>query len=284
MMYILLPVHNRKLITEKFVKCLKKQTLQDFTLVLIDDGSSDDTSFMVKSYLPCSIVIRGSGNLWWAGCLQKGFEWLKRQKVNSSDICLIINDDVVINDDFLSIGHNILSRSPKTLLLAKSYDQKTGECRDCGVHVDWGKLSFSQADSQDLSNCFSTRGLFLKVIDFFHIGGFYPRQLPHYLSDYEFTTRAYNLGYYLRTDSSLTLLANFETTGLHKIKPRDLRSFFHDYLSKRNASHPLYWIVFILLACPWRCKLKNVARVIISSMKTILSVLLKNCRRNSRGQ
>ncbi|MCK5537931.1 MAG: glycosyltransferase family 2 protein, partial [Bacteroidales bacterium] len=39
MIYIILPVHNRKKITEKFIKCLVKQTYQDFKLILVDDGS-----------------------------------------------------------------------------------------------------------------------------------------------------------------------------------------------------------------------------------------------------
>jgi glycosyltransferase involved in cell wall biosynthesis len=37
--YILLPVHNRKEVTQSFIKCLNAQSVKDFHLVLIDDGS-----------------------------------------------------------------------------------------------------------------------------------------------------------------------------------------------------------------------------------------------------
>lgn len=60
-----------------------------------------------------------------------------------------------------------------------------------GVYADLKKLTFRQAKTKDEINCLSTRGLFLRVKDFKKIGGFYPKLLPHYLSDYEFTIRAY---------------------------------------------------------------------------------------------
>ena len=49
--YILLPVHNRREITQKFIECLKSQTYQNYKLVLIDDGSSDGTAAMVQSQI-----------------------------------------------------------------------------------------------------------------------------------------------------------------------------------------------------------------------------------------
>src|SRR5207237_231210 len=44
--HVLLPVHNRKVTTEKFVRCLKAQAGADWHLVLIDDGSADGTAEM----------------------------------------------------------------------------------------------------------------------------------------------------------------------------------------------------------------------------------------------
>ena len=42
-MFIIVPVRNRSLITNKFADCLLNQTYTNFHLLLIDDGSSDDT-------------------------------------------------------------------------------------------------------------------------------------------------------------------------------------------------------------------------------------------------
>lgn len=112
MIYILLPVHNRKKTTEKFILSLVSQTYKDFRLILIDDGSKDGTAEMVLSYLPQTVLIQGDGNLWWAGSLQKGYEWLMRY-ADDTDICLIINDDTVFDRNFLSTGRELLSKKTK---------------------------------------------------------------------------------------------------------------------------------------------------------------------------
>ena len=70
MIYIILPVHNRKVTTEKFIKSLVAQTYKEFKLILVDDGSTDGTDKMVLSYIPDGIILKGDGNLWWAGGLQ----------------------------------------------------------------------------------------------------------------------------------------------------------------------------------------------------------------------
>ena len=93
--YILLPVFNRKNITEKIVKCLCKQSFQNYHLVLIDDGSTDGTAEMVQSYIKAEnlTVIRGTGDWWCFGSFQQGINWLKEKSPQLQDIILLINDD-----------------------------------------------------------------------------------------------------------------------------------------------------------------------------------------------
>ena len=75
--YIILPVCNRRNITQKFVECLKSQTYTNYHLILVDDGSIDGTEEMVRSQIESLTVIKGNGNWWWAGGLQQGVDWLK---------------------------------------------------------------------------------------------------------------------------------------------------------------------------------------------------------------
>jgi GT2 family glycosyltransferase len=264
MIYILLPVHNRKKTTEKFILSLVSQTYKDFRLILIDDGSKDGTAEMVLSYLPQTVLIQGDGNLWWAGSLQKGYEWLMRY-ADDTDICLIINDDTVFDRNFLSTGRELLSKKNKTLLLAQCYSQQNASLIDVGVHVAWKQFTFTQAKSIKEINCLSTRGLFLTISDFKIIGGFYPRILPHYFSDYEFTIRAYNKGYQLITNPDLKLYVDQETTGLHKIKSSNFKDFTAQYFSKRNPTNPIYKIVFLWLASPYPWKIYIIMRTLVET-------------------
>lgn len=281
MIYIILPVHNRKNITEKFIKCLVKQSYQNFKLILIDDGSTDGTDEMVLRYLPNSEIIYGDGNLWWAGGLQKGYEWLKLKNLDNNDTILIINDDTIIDAFFLEKGTSLLQDTTKTFFLAKCYGLQSGKLRDQGISVDWKSLSFQQVGDKDEINCLSTRGLFCKAKDFLDLKGFFPRLLPHYFSDYEFTIRAKRNGYTLKCAKELNLKVDETTTGIKRKSFRPFKAFIVNHFSIRNPSNPIYFISFILLSSPWKWKLINIFQVLWKTVIVIVWAIISNLRVNS---
>lgn len=272
--YILLPVHNRRAITERFVKCLKVQTYTDYHLILIDDGSADGTEEMVRSEIEALTVITGSGDWWWAGSLQQGYRWLKANASSTSDLVLIINDDTEFEPYFLERAIALMGDKRGTLLLAQCYNLHDRQLFDAGVYVDWRNLTFAQATTVETINCLSTRGLFLRVADFFRIGGFHPRVLPHYLSDYEFTIRAHHKGMQLSTDPSLMLWMDETATGYAQIEPEPFVPFIRKYFSKKSSTNPLFWTVFILLACPWPWKVLSLLHVWGSALRKICSSII----------
>ena len=48
MIYVITAVHNRIRITEEFINQLLMQTYKEISLILVDDGSTDGTSEMVR--------------------------------------------------------------------------------------------------------------------------------------------------------------------------------------------------------------------------------------------
>lgn len=273
--YIILPVHNRREITRRFIECLKIQTYKNFHLLLIDDGSTDGTAEMIQGQIQSITIIKGKGDWWWAGSLQQGYQWLKSQELSISDIVLIINDDTEFDPDFLEIGLELLKKQEKTLLLAQCYSKQNQQLIDAGVHLDWSRLSFEKASTPEQINCLSTRGLFLRVEDLFKIGGFHPKLLPHYLSDYEFTIRAHRKGMKLITDPSLKLWVDEEATGHHKLYSGSLFVSFRRVFSKKSAFNPIIWTSFIVLTCPWKWKILNLYRVWIGRVWKYLVLFQK---------
>ncbi len=231
---------------------------------------------MVQSQIQSVTVIKGNGDWWWGGSLQQGYQWLRSQKLPESDMVLIINDDTEFEPDFLENGVTLLKKKEKTLILAQCYSKQTQQLIDAGVHLDWRRLSFEQASTPEQINCLSTRGLFLRVEDLFEIGGFYPRLLPHYGSDYEFTIRAHRKGMKLITHPSIKLWVDEEATGYHKLNSESLS--LRRIFSKKSAFNPVVWTSFILLACPWRWKIMNLYRVWIGRTWKVICTLLKNQR------
>lgn len=258
--YILLPVFNRSKITADFARCLVKQTHQDYYLLLIDDGCTDDTCKVVSDIVPSSNleIINTGGNKWWAGSLETGFKWLQNKNVDNSDIVLIINDDVIIEDNFLENGASKINTSAKTLWGARSYSMQSNKFVSAGFIIDWKNLIFTNTDSFEEADCLSTRGLFLSWDDFMTVGGFYPKLIPHYCSDLEFTCRAKQLGYSLKTSDDIKLFMNEETTGEHTIVKHSLVKFIKLMFSKRNSANPYAWIMFVLLRAPFSYKLQGV--------------------------
>ncbi len=251
-----------------FIEALISQTLCDFHLILVDDGSIDGTKEMVSERIKPLTVITGPGDWWWAGCLQKGFEWLKRNEIQGDDTILIINDDVHIEPDFLEKGVSLLATNKRSILLAQFRWAPGASCFETGIYANMEKLSFEIASSPEKINCLSTRGLFLRWKDFQEIGGFHPFILPHYWSDYEFTMRAYRKGYALITSPSVSLISMLDETGRMSLDySGNFARFLKSLFSVKTIDHPLYSISFVLLASPLKWLPLNLMKV---AVKTVL--------------
>ena len=246
--FILLPVHNRRAITEKFVDCLAAQTYLNYHLILIDDGSTDGTSEMVRSRIGNLTVLTGKGDWWWAGSLQQGVDWLKRNAADD-DIVVFINDDVTFAPDFLLNGVRLLDQHGG-MVLPQVLNEETGNIEETGVAADLKKLTFRTAESPERINCLPTRGLFMRMSVLRKVGGFFPKLLPHYLSDYEFTIRAHRLGVALTTSPKLTIGFDKGATGYRNLEGESFTDFLKKYFSIKSALNPIYWSTFVLLASP----------------------------------
>jgi GT2 family glycosyltransferase len=272
--YILLPVHNRREITRRFIRCLKDQTYHKYHLVLIDDGSTDGTAEMVQEQIKSLTVLTGHGEWWWGGALHEGYKWLRAHNPLLNDLVLIINDDTEFDKHFLDAAVLFLREHQKTFLLAQCYNKEDNKFIDAGIHVDWRRFTFEQPLPDRPINCMSTRGLFFRVGDFYSVGGFRPQLLPHYLSDYEFTIRAHRKGMSLTTDPKVTVLLDQSTTGFHRVDNKTFYEAIKTVLSKKSSINPLAMFIFVALACPWSWKLNCWLRIVSRSLSRVWSMLM----------
>lgn len=259
--YILLPVHNRCAVTERFIDCLAAQTYANYHLILIDDGSTDNTDQMVQAKIKNITVLKGWGNWWWAGSLQQGINWLNQHGVDDRDIVVFANDDITFDADFLQKAVGILDNLDAALLLPYLRDEKTGLPQESGVDANLQKHTFNIAASPDKINCLPTRGLFMRTADLRIIGGLYPRLLPHYWSDYEFTIRAHRKGLKLCTSADIVISLDRDQTGYRSFEQSGIVDFIQKSFSKRSVLNPVYHTSFILLTSPLSYMPLNVIKV-----------------------
>lgn len=260
--YILLPVYNRKKITAGFISFLKKQSYTNYHLVLIDDGSTDGTADMVKSELQNLTIITGKGNWWWGGALHQGYKWIKKNVTDTTGFVLIINDDTEFESDFIENGINTILANPGAIIQAESYGKKSGKALKKGFEYNYKTLAFTPSDDSEKINCLTTRGLLMTYASFIKIRGFYPRLLPHYLSDMEYTIRAYNKGLQLITHPDFKLTMMEDETGYSEINEKNFFVFLKKHYAFKNMMNPVHWIVFVFLACPFPYNFKNLGLVL----------------------
>ena len=102
--------------------------------------------------------------------------------------------------------------------------------------------------------------MFVKVGDFLSVGGFYPRLIPHYLSDLEFTMRAQERGMNLKIHKDFRIYIDFDKSGYRDFSQENYINFVLKLFSKRSAMNPIAWTNFIVLRCPRKQKLQTLAR------------------------
>jgi len=259
--HVLLPVHNRREVTLGFVRCLAAQTYPAIRLLLIDDGSTDDTGAAVRRAYPEVEVIRGTGSWWWAGCLQHGLDHLAASSLPKSDILLFANDDITFAQDYVESAVRFLAERPGCMLLSRYRDPATGHIEESGVSADLRTLTFREARDPATINCLSTRGLFVRWGDARRIGGMRPFLLPHYWSDYEYTIRALRKGLRAVTTESVWIEPSLGLSGMRDVAALAGWRFIAALFSKRCVTNPVYKSSFVLLACPVSSIAPNLARI-----------------------
>ena len=244
-MYIIVPVHNRSKITNNFVENLVKQTYSQYHLLLVDDGCKDDTVASVSNKIKNLTVIKGDGNLWWAGAVQKGYEWLFKNGINDNEIILVTNDDIIFNEKYLENGIREMEKTYNSFLIA-SY--KNTEKPDVlfSLNENTGKI-INKSEKNFVPNCFSMNSVFFRFKYLYSIGTMKPKILPHYLADIEFSFRAMKKGYKVIQNNNLQIYRIEETTGIHDISKSNKFDFFKSVFSNKYAGNPIHWTYFFYL-------------------------------------
>jgi len=142
-LHIIVPVHNRAAVSERFAAAIGRQTLREFRLLLVDDGCTDDTVERVRAQVGDQrlLVLNGDGNLWWAGSLQMAYDHLLTEMIGAADAVLIINDDVGFDDDFLEQGLAVLATNRDACIQAIGIDRTSGTIDCSHLITEWSNAT-----------------------------------------------------------------------------------------------------------------------------------------------
>lgn len=263
MLYILIPIHNNIHETLKCLNCIHTQTYTNYEVIIVNDGSTDNSNEIIQNEFSDITILQGDGDLWWAGALHAGIEYVLRNG-NHNDNLLILNNDLIFDNDYLSNLIEALYYNHNAVIGSLCKDQKNNTLVDSGVCVDWEQLKFTQKQvdnsNDDLIHnidVLSTRGLIVPYHIVKSVGNFIPHRIRHYLSDYEYTIRIKKHGFRLLTSKKSVVYLNKSTTGIHTKWTEHLtyNSIFKTIFSTKSSSNLKSWLFFIHLCCPANYKL-----------------------------
>jgi len=265
-----MPVFNRKDITRRCLVSLHKQTSSEFKIILIDDGSTDGTSEMAENDFPNVILLKGDGNLWWTGGTNMGLEHALKIASND-DYIMLLNDDLVVDEDFIEIAHHTIAKHPNTLIQAVEMDvDNKNTILNGGWKINWLTAKFFQLNTNKKITTFKSghyeavmtqtgRGTLIPITVLKHVGLYNAVHYPQ-CGDFEYPVRASHFGYNLIMHYDLRIYSFVEQTcdmNLGKqYSLKDILSYYgnirsYAYLPSRfwfaydTATNPIKGTVFL---------------------------------------
>lgn len=217
---VVVPTHNGVDETLELLQSIAGSETPDLEIIVVDDGSTDDTTTQISVKYPDVTVISASGDLWWAETTNIGIrEALKRGATH----ILTMNNDNIVDRCFLRPLLEALRSSPFSIVTSKllsvtdhgyvcsfggAIDWLKGEIRDRTSRRD--NLDFSMQTQAEWIHASST--LYPATI-FNELGLFDNIHYPQYHGDADFSLRAVKLGYSLLVEPRSVVYRRIESSG-----------------------------------------------------------------------
>ena len=219
MIYIVIPVFNRKKFTQECLDALRIQTFKEFKTIVVDDGSTDGTLDMLKAEYPEVIPIDGGGDLWWTEATNVGIRHALQDKATTH--VMTLNNDTVPTSTFMEKMYEWILKKPTAIL---------GACplniENMKPVIEGSLLSKKkELEGKELSGLFKVthypgRGCLIPVQVFEKIGLFDTKNFPHYFADFDFTLTAHEHGFEVFYNFDAKLLTYPDESGDAKNRQR----------------------------------------------------------------
>jgi GT2 family glycosyltransferase len=238
--FAVIPVHNR---VGQTLRCLESLAAGSVpaTAVVVDDGSTDGTAEAVARHHPDAVVLRGDGNLWWAGATNRGVE---HALAHGADYVLTLNNDGVLAPTALEALLESERDGGPALRSSQRHDlDRPDHVPTVGLVIDWtaprgyrrapgGGQEPVRVDAAGANSMLVPRQCFEDV------GLFDAERLPQCWADWDFQLRAKAKGWAMYTVPASVLYEDQSTRG-PRLSPRmSLAQATRLLASRRSPYYP----------------------------------------------
>ncbi|WP_426491040.1 glycosyltransferase family 2 protein [Hymenobacter sp. 102] len=257
MLYIVIPVFNRKEFTRACLQSLRRQTFTTFRVVVVDDGSTDGTAQMLREDFAEVLVEQGDGNLFWTAGVNLG---IRRALQDGASLIMTLNNDVVAAPDFVADMLAKSAQHPTAVLGALELDIATGQPVYGGETLDWrtntrhdllAELPTHRRYGLHPVTYLPGRGLLIPRVVLDTIGLFDEKRLPHYLADFDYTSVARRHGFpvYCNYDAHLSTYPEESGQEITR-RRRSVRGYYQHLFGIRGGGNLRNFTWFSLKNCP----------------------------------
>ena len=294
MICIIIPVHNRIKLTINCLDSLKKQTYKNFITIVVDDGSTDNTSNIIKEKFGNMVeVLSGDGNLWWAGATNLGIKHII-SKVKDEDLILTLNNDLLVKENYLEMLIKCWEKYPKSLIgslvLYKNTTNKVNfggkkwnniTAKHSTIFKDGEIIDFKVVPEVICTDMLPGRGTLIPVKVFKLIGFYNNSSFPQYAADEDLSLRAKKKGYDLLVSTKSLVFSEVQETGINfKYDKPSFFNFIKSLYSIKSANnlkvrfrfarkHARFWVIYIVF---------DIIRLLGSFFRSFLRYYLKKHR------
>lgn len=272
MIYIVIPIHNRRHETLACLRSIAKQSYTRWRVVIYDDGSTDGSSEAISQRFPKVDIIKGDGTSWWTRSVNAGLAKIL-VKANANDYVFVLNNDVTFNKSLLTDLLAIAKRYPSSCIGTTL--QSNTDSYEVNITIDWRRYAYcvktmTKKELHALSPVVSTvdtlpcRGTLVPIDLFRQIGLFDAKYLPHYAADYDFFLRAKKRGYDLQVATRAIVVDRDKQYG--RVKHKSLGLFYQFLFGFKSPYNVKNHLVIIYRYCPsLGLKLLNTLRIVVGA-------------------
>lgn len=236
--------------TRRCLKALQASIFTNFTVVVVDHGTCNETRDNLVENFPDVIRLTGSSELWWTGATNIGIRYAL---TSGADAIMLLNNDCYVTPDTIGELVAAWTTNQEAIIAPIQRDWQTGAIVTIVPRslflLGFPSMTSRQRLTPDMQKkqLLSTkiiaggRGALFHASIFLTLGLFDEKYLPHYWADHDFYLRARKKGYLLNVatkafvdvDSSHTTIA--DNSGA--LTFRQWLQSLSSYRSHRNLAH-----------------------------------------------
>ena len=115
---IIIPLYNKERYVENAIKSILKQTITDYEIIIVNDGSTDSSKEIISKYVSDKIrIIDHQKNKGLSAARNTGI------KNATSDYVTFLDADDLWKPNFLQTIKNLISSYPEAHIFATNYDE-----------------------------------------------------------------------------------------------------------------------------------------------------------------